>query len=62
MPAILERRPSKYANIEAELRIPSYRRRNVELVVDNDGAPRRKEVFRDDQDAEPRLNDNELFQ
>ena len=61
MPAILDRRPSKYANLEAELRIPSYRRRNVELVVENDGATRRKEVYRDEQENEPTINDNQLF-
>ena len=61
MPAILDRRPSKYANLEAELRIPSYRRRNVELVVENDGTARRKEVFRDEQEQEPTINTGELF-
>jgi cell division protein FtsZ len=61
MPAILDRRPSKYANLEAELRIPSYRRRNVELVVENDGTPRRKEVYRDEQEGDASFNDNKLF-
>ena len=61
MPAILDRRPSKYANLEAELKIPSYRRRNVELVVESDGATRRKEVYRDEQDNESSINDNKLF-
>ena len=61
MPAILDRRPSKYANLEAELKIPSYRRRNVELVVENDGTTRRKEVYRDEQESEASVNDNMLF-
>ena len=61
MPAILDRRPSKYANLEAELKIPSYKRRNVELVVESDGVSRRKEVYRDEQESESSVNDNKLF-
>ena len=49
VPAVLERKQSKYTNIEAELRIPSYKRRNMELVVRNDdGVARRKQELRDD--------------
>lgn len=62
MPAILDRKPSKWTNIEAELRIPSFQRRNVKLVVDTDNAPRRKEVYRDEQpETESKSTDNSLF-
>ena len=64
MPAVLDRKPSKYANIDAELRIPSYKRRNFGLVVKNDdGVTRRKEIFRDDVvESQPQdRNDNTLF-
>lgn len=45
--AVLERKPSRYDNIEKELRVPSYvRRADVKLVMDNAGS--RKEVFNDD--------------
>ncbi len=63
VPAVLERKQSKYTNIEAELRIPSYKRRNMELVVRNDdGVPRRKQELRDDNVEVPSpANDNKLF-
>ncbi len=63
MPAVLDRKPSKYANIDAELRIPSYKRRNFGLVVKNDdGVVRRKEIFRDDApEPQQEKNDNTLF-
>jgi hypothetical protein len=63
MPAVLDRKPSKYANIDAELRIPSYKRRNFGMVVKNDdNVARRKEIVRDEV-AEPQQekNDNTLF-
>ena len=48
-PAVLDRRPSKYSNIEAEIRTPAFKRRNVMFVIEqNDGVARRKEVLRDD--------------
>ncbi len=58
-PAVLERKPSKYENIETELRIPSFRRRNVELKV-GETTSRRREVLQEDQ-SEPAANDNKLF-
>ena len=63
VPAVLERKQSKYTNIEAELRIPSYKRRNMELVVRNDdGVARRKQELRDDNiDVPAPANDNKLF-
>jgi cell division protein FtsZ len=62
MPAMLDRKPSKWANIEAELRIPSFQRRNVKLVVDNDNTSRHKEVYREEQhEAENKSMDNNLF-
>ena len=63
VPAVLERKQSKYTNIEAELRIPSYKRRNMELVVRNDdGVARRKQELRDDNiDVPAPSNDNKLF-
>ena len=63
VPAVLERKQSKYTNIEAELRIPSYKRRNMELVVRNDdGVSRRKQELRDDNiDIPTPANDNKLF-
>ena len=63
VPAVLERKQSKYTNIEAELRIPSYKRRNMELVVRNDdGVARRKQELRDDNiDIPTPANDNKLF-
>lgn len=62
MPAVLDRKPSKWANIEAELRIPSFQRRNVKLVVDVENSRQRKAVYSDDQPAAPSLShDGELF-
>lgn len=58
-PAVLERKPSKYENIETELRIPSFRRRNVELKV-GEATSRRREVLQEEQ-SEPAANDNKLF-
>ena len=58
-PAVLERKPSKYENIETELRIPSFRRRNVELKV-GESTSRRREVLQEEQ-PEPAVNDNKLF-
>lgn len=65
-PAVLDRRPSKYSNIEAEIRTPAFKRRNVMFVIEqNDGVTRRKEVLRDDraeQGDEPKKGyDNPLF-
>ena len=63
MPAVLERKQSKYSNIKAELSIPAYQRRNMKLVVRNDdGVPRRKQEIRDDNVEVPSpANDNKLF-
>lgn len=62
MPAMLDRKPSKWTNIEAELRIPSFQRRNVKLVVDKDKSSRHKEVYREEQhEAENKSFDNNLF-
>ena len=48
-PAVLDRKPSKYSNIEADIRTPAFKRRNVMFVIEqNDGVTRRKEVLRDD--------------
>ena len=65
-PAVLDRRPSKYSNIEVDIRTPAFKRRNVMFVIEqNDGVPRRKEVLREDQAdnaAEPKKGyDNPLF-
>ena len=59
-PAVLERKTSKYDHLEEELRVPSYKRRNMELVVRNDSTSRRKEIVRDDQ-ADQSVADNKLF-
>ena len=40
--------------------MPSYKRRNMELVVRNDSTSRRKEIVRDDQ-ADQSVADNKLF-
>lgn len=62
MPAVLERKPSKYTNIEAELRIPSYKRRNMEFVVDNTSSHRRKQELHDEQEeATSPVKENNLF-
>ncbi len=65
-PAVLDRKPSKYSNIETEIRTPAFKRRNVMFVIEqNDGVTRRKEVLRDDraeQGDEPKKNyDTPLF-
>ena len=62
MPAVLERKISKYDNLEEELRVPSYKRRNMEFVVHNDTSSRRKEIVRDDQpDQNVTASDVKLF-
>ena len=62
MPAVLERNISKYDNLEEELRVPSYKRRNMEFVVHNDSSSRRKEIVRDDQPEQSvAASDNKLF-
>lgn len=62
MPAVLDRKKSKYDHLEDELRVPSYKRRNMELVVHHDSSPRRKEIVRDDQgDQNVVASDNKLF-
>lgn len=65
-PAVLDRKPSKYSNIEVDIRTPAFKRRNVMFVIEqNDGVARRKEVLREDQAdgaAEPKRGyDNPLF-
>lgn len=58
--AVLERKPSRYDNIEKELRVPSYvRRADVKLVTDN--AATRKEVFNDEGAKSADVGDNRLF-
>ena len=48
-PAVLDRKPSKYSNIEVDIRTPAFKRRNVMFVIEqNDGVTRRKEVLRED--------------
>ncbi len=61
-PAVLEHRPAKYDQIEKDLLIPSYRRRNVELVVDGAGrGPRRKQELHEEENDQPEASDNQLF-
>lgn len=65
-PAVLDRKPSKYNNIGADLQTPAFKRRNVMFVVEqNDGVRRRKEILRDDLAdgaAEPKKGmDSHLF-
>ena len=65
-PAVLDRKPSKYNNIEVDIRTPAFKRRNVMFVIEqNDGVARRKEVLREEQaegTAEPKKGyDNHLF-
>ncbi len=65
-PAVLDRKPSKYNNIEVDIRTPAFKRRNVMFVIEqNDGVARRKEVLREEQAegaAEPKKGyDNHLF-
>ena len=58
--AVLERKPSRYDNIEKELRVPSYvRRADVKLVTDN--AATRKAVYNDDAGMGAEAGDNRLF-
>ena len=58
--AVLERKPSRYDNIEKELRVPSYvRRADVKLVTDN--AATRKAVYNDDAGMDAEAGDNRLF-
>lgn len=60
-PAVLDRRPSKYSNIEAEIRTPAFKRRNVMFVIEqNDGVARRKEVLRDDRAEQGEENGKNL--
>ncbi|MBQ2374852.1 MAG: cell division protein FtsZ [Alistipes sp.] len=56
--AVLERKPSKYDNIEEKLRVPSYCRRGAQMITDN--SARRKEVLKDEQGANA-ANDNPMF-
>lgn len=51
MPATLDKRPSKYINMEAELKIPAFKRRNTGLAENNVNSGR-KESFRIEQDDE----------
>ena len=62
MPAVLERKPSKYTNIEAELRIPSYKRRNMEFVVHNDNTAKlRKQELQVEEEINAPVKENNLF-
>ena len=63
MPAVLERRASKYDKMfENILREPSYKRRNMKLVVATDATPRRREVVRDDVEEQgDKAPEKELF-
>lgn len=58
-PAVLERKPSKYEHIETELRVPSFRRRNVEWKVEN--TSHGKSVLQEDQVEDNPASDNKLF-
>ena len=57
--AVLERKPSKYDNIEEKLRVPSYCRRGVQMITDN--SSRRKEVMKDELGGNAAANDNPMF-
>ena len=60
---VLERKPSKYVNMEADLRIPSYQRRNVKLDVRRgEDMPRRKHELEDEQVESAVTPSNDLFQ
>jgi hypothetical protein len=50
-PITLDRRPSKYLNLEAELKLPAFVRRNMKMVTDISAAGR-KDVLRVDADEE----------
>ena len=59
-PAVLDRRPSKYDNIEEKVRVPAYcRRGDVKLVTESNN--RRKEVLKDEpQSKATESGENEL--
>ena len=58
--AVLERKPSRYDNIEKELRVPSYvRRADVKLVTDNSAT--RKEVYNDHAAERGETDEAKLF-
>jgi cell division protein FtsZ len=62
MPAVLESRISKYEKMfDNIMREPSYKRRNMKLVVATDNAPRSKEVVRDVEDYNHKASEKELF-
>ncbi len=61
MPAVLERKPSKYVNIEAELRIPAYQRRNVAFKVHKDTNCRKQEIHDEQEEVTTPVKDNSLF-
>jgi cell division protein FtsZ len=57
--AVLERKPSKYDNIEKELRVPTYCRRGSQMYADNTKS--RREVLKEEQGANVGANENSLF-
>ena len=57
--AVLERKPSKYDNIEEKLRVPTYCRLGYQMYADN--ATRRKEVLKDEHGANVAANDDPTF-
>lgn len=57
--AVLERKPSKYDNIEKELRVPTYCRRGSQMYADNTKS--RREVLKDEQGVSVGANEKSLF-
>ena len=58
--AVLERKPSRYDNIEKELRVPSYvRRADVKLVTDNSAT--HKAVYNDQATGSGETDEAKLF-
>lgn len=57
--AVLERRPSKYDNMEKEFRVPTYCRRGAQMIAENTRS--RREVLKDEQSADVSANENSLF-
>ena len=58
-PITLARRPSKYLNLDAEMKLPSFVRRNVKFVTEN-GTAGPKETLRVDAEDEAASKDNRL--
>jgi cell division protein FtsZ len=57
--AVLERKPSKYDNMEQILRVPAYCRRGAQMIAETTRS--RREVLKDEQSANVGASENSLF-